>query len=365
MKIKELRLRNYKRFVEPTTISFCNADGEVNDMTLLVGSNGTGKSSILQAIAMLVGSAVRPNFKPDDLDYPGFAYEYIQAGSAPLDVRATIQLTNDEIDATREFSNELASRYPERTYYPPDSEREIEIWLDYDTRAIKSARATRLFQLKGYQYALQLSPFRPDFTALLDRVGSVYLQHEQRTSASFTAYSKDNGEHAIKIDDNYLRRLLSSWALFHERVIDTNPQRKIILREGQRDRYAELEKWYSYIFKGRKLKGPAPRMMPNQILDEPDFWLLGPDGRDYELGAMSAGERAIFPLLIDFANWRIDNSIILIDELELHLHPPLQQALVRMLPMLGKNNQFIITTHSDDVAALFLNHQIKRAPSWQ
>jgi len=106
-------------------------------------------------------------------------------------------------------------------------------------------------------------------------------------------------------------------------------------------------------------------MMPNQILDEPDFWLLGPDGRDYELGAMSAGERAIFPLLIDFANWRIDNSIVLIDESELHLHPPLQQALIRMLPKLGKNNQFIITTHSDDVAALFSKHQIKRAPSWQ
>jgi predicted ATP-binding protein involved in virulence len=36
-------------------------------------------------------------------------------------------------------------------------------------------------------------------------------------------------------------------------------------------------------------------------------------------------------------------SVILIDEIELHLHPPMQQTLLRALPKLGKNNQFIIT----------------------
>jgi predicted ATP-dependent endonuclease of OLD family len=52
---------------------------------------------------------------------------------------------------------------------------------------------------------------------------------------------------------------------------------------------------------------------------------------------------------VDFANLRINNSIVIIDEIELHLHPPLQQAFFRALPNLGKNNQFIITTHSDYV----------------
>ncbi|RKZ85812.1 MAG: hypothetical protein DRR16_11235, partial [Candidatus Parabeggiatoa sp. nov. 3] len=31
---------------------------------------------------------------------------------------------------------------------------------------------------------------------------------------------------------------------------------------------------------------------------------------------------------MDFARWNINNAIIIIDELELHLHPPLQQTLV-------------------------------------
>lgn len=67
---------------------------------------------------------------------------------------------------------------------------------------------------------------------------------------------------------------------------------------------------------------------------------------------MSGGERATFPMLMDFASWNIHNSVILIDEIELHLHPPMQQALLRALPKLGKNNQFIITTHSDYIEQL-------------
>jgi predicted ATP-binding protein involved in virulence len=101
-------------------------------------------------------------------------------------------------------------------------------------------------------------------------------------------------------------------------------------------------------------------MLPDEILDDTqDVWFN--DGRhEYEMSVMSGGERAIFPLLIDFANWNMNNSIILIDEIELHLHPPLQQTLVRALPLLGTNNQFIITSHSDDVAFLVPESQIIR-----
>ena len=33
MKIKSLTLRNYKRFTNEQTISFCNEQGQVNDIT--------------------------------------------------------------------------------------------------------------------------------------------------------------------------------------------------------------------------------------------------------------------------------------------------------------------------------------------
>ncbi|PKO23303.1 MAG: hypothetical protein CVU38_04635 [Chloroflexi bacterium HGW-Chloroflexi-1] len=50
----------------------------------------------------------------------------------------------------------------------------------------------------------------------------------------------------------------------------------------------------------------------------------------------------------------------MIDELELHLHPPLQQGLLKALRSLGKDNQFIVTTHSDAVEAIVSPESIRR-----
>jgi|APTNR8051073442_1049403.scaffolds.fasta_scaffold00383_22 predicted ATPase len=359
MKIKELIVKNYKRFLEERKISFCDPEtGKPMDMVLLVGNNGSGKSSILQAIAAVVGGAAKPHFRPSDLEYPGFSYEYIQNGRLPINIKATVCLNQGEIIATREYSQELVEQVPARqvTHQLPDESEEVEIWLDYESKSTRSTSARRLFQLKGYQYALQLGPFSSNFSSLLSRVGSIYYYHEQRTAASITATQENgNGTVPTHLDDNKIRKILADWYLFDQRSKDTS----FVLREGQRNRYQALEQAFSKIFNGRSLKGPAPRMMPDKILDVNDFWFF--DGQsEYELGSISAGERAILPLLIDFVNWDINNSIILIDELELHLHPPLQQALVRMLPKLGKNNQFIITTHSDDVAVMFPENQIIR-----
>ena len=50
--------------------------------------------------------------------------------------------------------------------------------------------------------------------------------------------------------------------------------------------------------------------------------------------------------MYEFVRLDIRNSVVLIDELELHLHPPQQQALLGALRNIGPDCQFIITTHS-------------------
>ncbi len=356
MKIKNISLSHYKKFRTNKVFDFCDEQGEVNDITLLVGENGSGKSSVLQAIAMLVGAVAKPHFKSSELEYPGFNYELIQTGRMPIEVRASVQFSEDELVATREYSNRLAEEYPDRNYFEVGNFPEIEIRLDYDNEKVIAPRGIHAyFQTKGYQYALQLARFVPDFNQLLSRVGSIYWYHEQRTASSILA--PQNGGEGVpqKVDESQLRKLMVSWSHFnnHWNSEEFEP------RENQRNIYQELEEKYRQIFPMRRFQGSSPKMMPDQLLEEEDFW-LSKNGMDYELSEMSGGERAIFPILIDFANWNIDNSIILIDEIELHLHPPLQQALIRALPTLGNNNQFIITTHSDDVATMIPETQIIR-----
>ena len=124
------------------------------------------------------------------------------------------------------------------------------------------------------------------------------------------------------------------------------------MEKGEFDFYDILSNKYSTVFADRKFVGSTPRFDLFEKSPVPDFFLT--DGTNqYELSEMSAGERAIFPILMDFARYNINNSIIIIDEVELHLHAPLQQAFIRALPQLGQNNQFILTSHSDNVANLF------------
>ena len=80
---------------------------------------------------------------------------------------------------------------------------------------------------------------------------------------------------------------------------------------------------------------------------------------------MSSGEQSVFPILYEFVRLRIRNSVVLIDEIDLNLHPPHSQALLTLLPQLGPNCQFFYTTHSRSISSVVSPHQVFRLPGGQ
>ena len=319
MKIKSITLQNYKRFVAEQTFSFCDEeDGEVNEMTLLVGDNGSGKSSILQAIVAVIGAECGRFTALSDLQWEGFEYNKLSEN-----VRIDVQIKLEKLNAIillSTFGDNLLNKYML-------SKGKWKIVKDelYNGRVVT---AKELTSFDTY-----------------DPGASIYWYTEQRNSFSF----KNPTLNVNSIET--LRNRLVKLSNIHGHINSGQIQ----LKGGEKDRFIEMETVYNRIFPSRKFVGAIPQA----DLDAPEeFWLT--DGKNqYELAEMSAGERAIFPILMDFALLNINNSIIIIDEIELHLHPPLQQALIRALPKLGKNNQFIITTHSEDVAAMFHRKDIR------
>ncbi len=346
MKVSSLTLENYKRFRE-RVLNFRDAEtGLAKDLIVLVGKNGAGKSSVLQAIAAMLGPATgRLKKGPGDLDWPGFEWSLVnKAWQRPLSIQMEVCFSNDEVGATRD--------YFDRTYLAgkPDAIRPgtssvIRLRLDPESQQVRAGSHAEFYQFRGRDYARIILNHSPEGFALFKRVGSVFWYTEHRTTNSLTP-PEENGQE-LSFTTDLLRRRLSDLVQFHERI----KRGERPLRLGERDLFAELEKAYRTVFPTRRLDGPVPRAEIYDVLAEPWFNLY--DGyRLYEIGEMSGGERAIFPILFDFANWNIHNSVILIDELELHLHPPLQQSLLLALRSLGENNQFIVTTHSDAVAAV-------------
>ena len=88
--------------------------------------------------------------------------------------------------------------------------------------------------------------------------------------------------------------------------------------------------------------------------------VIDKDGEKFEFSQLSSGEKMMLSLVVDIArrlaiaNPSLENKlegegIILIDEIDLHLHPQWQRKLLPALTHTFPNIQFIVTTHSPQV----------------
>jgi len=354
MKVQELRLRNFKRFHGLTLDLRDPETGLAEDLIVLVGQNGSGKSSVLQAIATMLGAATGQLSSPAELEWPGFDLSLVNtAWARPAGIEVDVEFNEDEIEATRDyFARTAMGQDPDKV--SPGQSPVVTLRYNSEEARVEAPMAAEYFQFCGRLYARMIFKYVQEGARLFDRVGRVFWYTEHRTTNSLTPV-ESNGRIITFDDMDLLRRRMADWFNFHERV----QRKEYELRPGQRDFFADIERAYQIIFPGRRFEGPVPRTELEEIMAEPWFYLF--DGRhQYELSEMSGGERATFPLIFDFAYWTINNSVILIDELELHLHPPLQQGLLKALRELGKNNQFIITTHSDAITQIVPEESIRR-----
>jgi len=350
MHVESIRLKYFKRFRDREFNFLDEETGLARPLVVLVGENGSGKSTVLQAIAATLGTATRRLHEPADLEWPGF--DLSLAGTSwnlPSEVVLKIGFTDVELNATVEYFEKVPGLEDRPGITPPSKDSPVTLTLREGH--VRAGIGQQYFQFRGREYAKQIVKLVEEGHAVFESVGTVFWYTEHRTSTSLTAETitspnapnnhSPNGGY-LRYDEDLLRRRLADFMQFHSRVERGEYQP----RPGQRDLFADIERAYATVFPNRHFEGSVPRSDVDEVLSEPWFFLY--DGHhQYEISEMSGGERAIFPLIFDFANWHINNSVILIDEIDLHLHPPLQQALIRALPELGKNNQFIITSHSD------------------
>lgn len=350
MRIKAIQLQNFKRFIQPQNISFYNEEeGKINDVTLIVGNNSSGKTSILQAIAAVVGTATRELKKPSDLNWRGLNWELISKNGYVPQISAEIIFTEKELSAVSYLHQKAKESGIHALGSIPEREQNVILQLvsDGDNYKVGAKNDRILNQFRGYDYIKKLLGNTSGATKrYFDQVGGVFWYTAERNNNSLRSFHGKSKMEAI-------REFLVSRYRFHQDIKLEN----LSLKDDQRDIFVEMSEMYSKLFPTKKLYKPEPQESLYNSYKPENFFLLEGENK-YEITEMSAGEEAIFPILIDFANLKINDSIILIDEIELHLHPQLQQAFIRTLPKWGKNNQFILTTHSEEVASMFRRNQI-------
>lgn len=79
----------------------------------------------------------------------------------------------------------------------------------------------------------------------------------------------------------------------------------------------------------------------------PEF--INSSEQKFDINGLSSGEKQLFARALTLKMVKANNSIILIDEPEISLHPRWQQKILRVYESIGKNNQVIIATHSPHI----------------
>jgi energy-coupling factor transporter ATP-binding protein EcfA2 len=366
--LKRALIQNF-RAVERCEIDFTQP-GSLGPrrLTAIVGDNGSGKTTVLQALALTLSLATRRTRRPEELRWHGFLAERLST-LGPTRVEIEVAFEAGEIEATRIIHGIWQATAPARGSQgsvAPSQLPSVHVVFEGGQVTCPEGEAA-LHQLRGMYYLRSLLGKR-DVAAHFREVGDVFWFDQYRNLGSSTegrrSYAREPAaelegapepETAIPIEESWtagveqLREAMISWWAYH-----TYPQ-----RDASRDYIEKLGPYLDLLFPGTRLAGVAPRETPG--LRRPEFYFLFErDGRTYDLAELSSGEQAVFPLLSEFVRLDIARSIVLVDELELHLHPPQQQALLRALRKLGPDCQFIITTHSPYLSDVIPSEEIVR-----
>lgn len=82
-------------------------------------------------------------------------------------------------------------------------------------------------------------------------------------------------------------------------------------------------------------------------------------GAEFDINSLSSGEKQLFLRAMTLKMLNINNSVILIDEPEISLHPKWQQKIVKVYKGIGENNQIIIATHSPHIVSSVKSESLK------
>jgi hypothetical protein len=360
MKLRRATIECFKKFDPPgIEIDFRNkATGRVADSFLILGDNASGKTTILQAIALTLSLAQRKVPDVRHFGWTGWMADRLFLHNDPV-VELEVEFDEEEIVATREAARrwwDFGHPTSRESFREPADSSVVTLRLE-GPRVRTVGHEDEILQFQGRSYVAAAMKGDPSLRDLFRWLPGVFWYDQFRNIALSGAREPAEREDSDRAPLNEfgafvtrLDRILKTWHRSRE-LRGPNPPGDFL---------GDLEKLYGTAFPGRGFAGIET------IYDGPtpadDRFILTDGRHTYALGEMSAGEQAIFPILFEFVRQQIHRSVVLIDEIDLNLHPPLAQTLLGLLPRLGEDNQFLFTTHARAVSTLVSPHTIYRLP---
>jgi hypothetical protein len=289
----------------------------------------------------------------------------VRSGAVKANVSCTIWFSDDEIEATKEVMDRAGNPYHRSL---PTGNRIAVHWTFPDPQGRYPTGYYRCDPNDGWllfrgRKVLMKNLHVPGLgSRLFRRLGSIVMFDQQRTGLSKRLSSDErsllgqllNPEEPDDYEGEYENGSVNPGTVRpsnHVGLAHTTDPRLILTSLAMRAQVAQdanaTEKEDFARLKALYERVCSPHTISELYNTEHglDMEFRGPFGRYYYDG-LSSGQQMILLMLLRFATRRIHRSIVLIDELELHLHPLWQDRLYASLTSLGDDNQHIFTTHS-------------------
>lgn len=360
MKLKQIKLKNYRCY-QDITVSLHP------EMTVLVANNGQGKTAVLDAIRV----ALWPYVSQFDLAKGTFVDP---ANTITIeDIR--IIRSNDQPALAAGALDEMARQMPSSVTVTGSYGAGEITWQRYrDSEATKSqtkddkeCRDLKSFARQQQERVRNLDE-QPESLPVFGYYGTGRLWKEKRLTEAKKSGKKDN-ENIRTFAYRDCLDPASSYRQFEEWF--TKAYKKVL-----EDQIKQLQQGATFIEVNPKLKVPVKVVQDavDEVLRPVQWKCLQFSQRDEalvlrheEYGAMKAahlsdGIKNILAMVADIAYRcvllnghlgedaaKCSTGIVMIDEVDMHLHPQWQQTVINSLRSAFPKIQFVLTTHSPQV----------------
>ena len=292
MKIKSIYIKNIRALKE-FKIDFNK------NVNVIIGENGLGKTTILETIYNIITSSKR--FLEDE-----------SSEGCNLDVL----FTEDELDIINRFRNRLHKEEFKTVEKIIVGKYEIEKELNFKNQFSNSIILEKWFRKVVYLPT------------------DVNFKKYKVETAKLVNNSTDIG--VILNSDEMSLNLKEYLVNIHYKDLED-------MSIGEAPyRIQKFKQLYNAFFEEKEFLG---------VKDFEPLFKIKATGEIHSADELSAGEKQIFFRGGSLLQMDLNDSIILIDEPELSLHPEWQQKILDFYKGIGENNQIIIATHSPHIVS--------------
>lgn len=318
MKIKNIKYQNYKG-LKIDELSF-------NDnLTVIIGKNGAGKTSVLSSIVVAL-SWIISRLKSEKGKGLYIEDEAITNGKSHSKIEAKFDCFDSYITIPNESKKGIQRKYT----------------LDIETIKEYTSNKRAEFERTNFKTSIPTFVYYGVRRAVID----IPLRIRSQEYTLLDTY-KDCTNGSANFRDFF------TWFRNQEDIENEH----IVIGEVDNSITRDLDTFRN------ALKLFMPEYNNIHIRRNPLRMVVEKEGKNINVNQLSDGEKIYLALIGDLchrlvlANPTLDNplqgeGIVLIDEIDLHLHPEWQGSFAKKLPMVFPNIQFIVTTHSPHV----LNH---------